>query len=70
MLGTENATSETFKKFRDWLDSTYAAGSPRSEEWETILHDDEEYQYQNAVEYQYQDANPVNSSPVHSYNEE
>ena len=42
---TQDATCETFKKFRDWLDSKYAAGFPSDEEWEIIVREDEEGLY-------------------------
>ena len=40
-----DATSDTFKKFRQWLGEAYALGSPSEDDWEVILRDDEEYAY-------------------------
>lgn len=49
MRESGDAANDTFKKFRDWLDKTYALGCPSSEEWEIIIRDDEDHQY-NSVE--------------------
>ncbi len=40
-----DAKTNTFKRFREWLDDTFTGGTPADDEWETIIREDEEYDY-------------------------
>ncbi len=37
---------DTFKVFREWLKDNFILGCPSESEWETILQDDEDFNYE------------------------
>lgn len=41
--------SDTFKRFRRWLDLQFTSGSPTEEDWDIIVRDDEAYPYHQSV---------------------
>ena len=42
---SQDARNDTFKKFRDWLDSSFAGGIPTEDEWRAIMEEDGAFNY-------------------------
>ena len=45
MLESQDARNDTFKKFRDWLDSSFIGGIPTEDEWRAIMEEDGAFDY-------------------------